>query len=281
MDAPAKTIDPARAGLSKSLICTPCERKGAYSEFVRDERGRRLSFPLPEKVTFGSAVDEATSYIVWHDLHGQAWESSDAIERGLAVARAAKGWPLVDDPETFALQVGNAIRLYLMQPDGLARIRTIYDHGLRLQGNDGESLRAGDVIGTPDFLTDRGLGDLKTAGRDDFAARFLRSAEMPIYSLLYAAQAGELPEYLFYQGYVRKQKPEWVWREVPGTAALVELGRSHADHWRKALASGDPDLFGFSTIYCGDCPWRRPIPEVGFAGCPVGAVMPLPVEEAA
>jgi hypothetical protein len=111
--AVSKAIDPARVGLSKSLMTSPCERKGFYSETVRDGNGRRPSFPMPERVTFGTAVDEAVSYILFHDRDGTPWTPEVAIETGLARARASLGWSLIADPDVFELQVGNAIKLYV------------------------------------------------------------------------------------------------------------------------------------------------------------------------
>src|SRR5512139_1176161 len=133
----SKAIDPARVGLSKSLMTNPCERKGYFAETVRDENGRRLSWPLPERVTFGSAVDEAVSYIVWHDREGQPWRIEDGIKTGMDRARSASGWPLVPDEHVFELQVANAVALYCTQDDGLPRIRSHYPDHLRIQGDDG------------------------------------------------------------------------------------------------------------------------------------------------
>jgi hypothetical protein len=282
MTAPvSKAIDNARVGLSKSLMTTPCERKGFYSETIRDERGRRLRFPMPERVTFGTAVDEAVTYILWHDRRGEPWTEIDAVETGLAVARKADGWTLVADPVVFEIQLANALRLYLESPNGLARIRALYDEGLALQGNDGESLRTDDVIGTPDFLTSRRVGDLKTWSRNDGERKFWSSPEMGIYAYLYAAQHGALPETVFYQAYIRKTKPEWVWIETPGTAELVAYGRETATHWRALIDAGRPELAAPSTAFCGDCPFRLPMPAYGHDGCAIGQLVPVASEEVA
>lgn len=280
MTAISKAIDPARAGLSKSLMTTPCERKGFYSETMRDANGRRLSFPMPEKVTFGSAVDEAVTYIVYHDREGEPWQLEDALALGLDTARGKdpRSWALVEDPEVFAIQVENALSLYLDQTDGLARIRALYPENLRLQGDNGRSLRAGDVIGTPDFLTDRRVVDLKTWARNDGGKKMWTSPEMGVYAYLFAAESGAIPETVAYQAYIRVNKPYWTWIEAPGTSALIEYGRETANHWRALVEAGRPELAAPNPVFCGDCPWAQPIPEVGHDGCAVGRLMP--VEEA-
>lgn len=264
-----KVIDPARVGLSKSLMTSPCQRKGFYGETVRDESGRRLRSAMPEKVHFGAALDSAHSYIVERIRDGQAWNTSTALAVGTSRVTDAD-WADEPDWETFGIQLENALNLFRSQPDGLKRLQP-YIEGIRIQGNDGKSLRAGDVIGTPDYLfADGSVLDLKSAGRTYTASKFTQSAEMPVYAFLAAAETGVIPPRLIYQVYVRLQRPYWQWIEVPGTAAHVELGRLHAAQWRKGIAAGDADLFAFDTGFCGDCAFSVPIPEVGFAGCAAG-----------
>jgi hypothetical protein len=284
----SKAIDPARVGLSKSLMCSPCERKGFYSETVRDPEGRRLSFPLPERVTFGSAVDEAVGYLVYRDLNGDVepdWTDeqfadivgNDARIIGMHAAERALGWPLVTDRDTFELQVANAVKLYCTSPDGLARIRSLYPERLRIQGENGQSIKAGDIIGTPDFLTDASVVDVKTWGRNDGAKKFWRSAEMGIYAWLVTSIDGTMPRRLAYQAYVRVSKPYWTWLEITDEAeiaALVSMGRETAAHWRGLLEIGRPELFPTDTYYCGDCPFRDPMPDHGHDGCAVGRLVP-------
>jgi hypothetical protein len=277
----SKAIDPGRVGLSKSLMTSPCERKGVYGETIRDEKGHRLHFPMPEKVTFGKAVDEAVSFIVWHDRDGKPWNLGAAFDVGIEAIRNTDSWALVPDSEVFHVQLDNALRLFVASDDGLPRLRGLYAEGLRLQGDDGETLRSGDIIGTPDYLTDRRVGDLKTWARNDGERVFWKSPEMGVYALLFTEWAGGvLPESVFYQAYIRKAKPEWVWLEAPGTAALVAYGRATADHWRALLAAGDPEVAATSTYFCGDCPFRAPLPQYGHTGCAVGAIMPGGEEEA-
>lgn len=270
----SKAIDPARSGLSKSLMTSPCERRGFYSETVRDARGHRLRFPMPEKVTFGSAIDEAHAYIVWHEREGRPWSLAQALEVARdRVNRDPDSFALVEDVDTFWSEIKIALALFTTQPDGLERLRPEIP-GIRAQGNDGESLRVDDVIGTPDYLLpDGSVLDVKTTARRYSETRFLRSPEMPIYAYLAAAEHGQLPPRLIYQCFVRTARPSWHWLEVPATSAHVELGRIHAAHWRTALAAGEPDLFAFDPTFCSDCPFAGPLPDVGFAGCRVGLLV--------
>jgi hypothetical protein len=250
---------------------SPCERKGAYGEWIRDDQGRRLDFAMPERVTFGSAVDEAVSFILWHELHESQYRPEDAVDAGMTFARGKKGWEIVEDKATFRVQLVNAVTLYLREDDGLAHILSLRDENIRLQGDDGRTLKAPpDLIGTPDILTDRRIVDVKTSGRKYTEAKFRESPEMPVYTELYAAEFGFLPEYLAYQVYVRVARPYWQWIEVPASPRHVELSRIHAARWRAGLATGDINLFAFDAAFCGDCPFAKPIPEVGFEGCPVG-----------
>jgi hypothetical protein len=82
-----KAIDNGRVGLSKSLMTTPCERKGFYGETVRDADGKRLRFAMPEKVHFGSAVDSAHLEIVYAASQGKEPDLDLAIEKGMERAR--------------------------------------------------------------------------------------------------------------------------------------------------------------------------------------------------
>lgn len=281
-----KGIDRSRVGLSKSLMSSPCERKAAYGEWVRDEQGARLDFPMPERVLFGSAVDEAITFILYHELNDSIYAPSAAVKAGMDAVRKKKGWDEVEDKETFRVQLENAVGLYLRpheapdpdnprgritSNDGLARVRALGGENIRLQGDNGRTLKAPpDLIGTPDIITDDGVIDIKTSGKRYTAAKFRQSPEMPVYTELFHAEFGVLPEYLAYQVYVRVQKPYWQWIEVPASPRHIELSRLHAARWRKGLATKDIDLFAFDPGFCAECPFANPIPEVAFEGCPVG-----------
>ena len=279
----SKAIDPARVGLSKSLMTSPCERRGWFTEHVRDDEGRRLRFPMPERVTFGKAVDVAHGFIVWHESRGEPWTLDEAVAEGLKeAAQDADSWALIGDPETFAIQVGTAMRLFLTHPDGLERLRP-HLSGIRIQGDDGRSLKAGDVIGTPDYLLpDGSVLDVKTSGRVYTDAKFWQSPEMGIYAYLVTAESGGvIPPKTIYQVYVRTAKPYWQWIETEGTADLVEIGRDTADHWREVIAFDSPTKAAANTQMCKDCPFAQPLPEYGFEGCSVGRRMPRLEEVAA
>jgi hypothetical protein len=276
-----KGIDPARIGLSKSLMTNPCERKGAYSELVRDDQGRRLQFPMPERVLFGRFIDAMHSYIVWKDMHGKEWTEAEAFRLGLENAHDTEASEDIDWG-TFGVQAYNAITLFLEQDEGLAKMRECYPRNLQMQGANGTSLRHGDIVGTPDYGDDLGPIDVKATGKSFSPSKFYTSAEMPVYALLWSVQhGGEIPQRLAYQTYVRTIRPSWKWLEVPGAAGHIALGQLHANRWRKGLAHGDPDLFAFNTSFCGDCPWREAIEAVGHPGCPIVQAVPVVEEEAA
>ena len=272
---PNKEIDLGRIGLSKSLMTSPCERKGWFGEHVRDADGRRVRFPMPEKVTFGKAVDVAHGFIIWHEARGEAWTLEEAVAEGLKeAAQDAGSWALIDDTATFALQVTTAMRLFVTMPDGLERLRPYLD-GIRIQGDNGRSLKAGDIIGTPDYLLPEGsVVDVKTSGRVYSPDKFWQSPEMGVYALLATAENGAVPPKLIYQVYVRVAKPYWQWIETEGTADLVEIGRDSADHWREVIAFDSPTKVATNTMFCKDCAFRKPLPEYNFEGCSVGRRMP-------
>jgi hypothetical protein len=274
-----KAIDNGRVGLSKSLMTTPCERKGFYGETVRDADGKRLRFAMPEKVHFGSAVDSAHLEIVYAASQGKEPDLDLAIEKGMERARNGVS-PEPIDWTVFEVQLRNAMTLFIRSENGLSRIPL---DGIRFQGANGASLHADDVIGTPDYLLgDGSVMDVKTTGRKYSPSKFWQSAEMPIYAYLAAAENGVLPPKLIYQVYVRNVKPYWDWLEQPGLAGLIALGKAHAAHWRALLAQ-PVELASFDTTWCGDCGFRDAIPEVGHNGCAVGQSIPVAeaLEEAA
>lgn len=271
-----KSIDPARSGLSKSLMTTPCDRKGYYGETVRDDFGRRLSFKMPERVLFGRFIDAIHTFIVSKTRMESEWHPDEAMMLGLQHAAETETSEDIDW-NIFGLQGRNAIELFVSQPEGLAKMRGL--PGLKMQGANGKSLRVDDIVGTPDYMDDLGIIDVKATGKSYNESKFYRSAEMPIYAWLWsAANGGAIPERMAYHTYVRKAKPEWKWLEAPGSADMIALGKQYANRWRKGLAAGDPDLFSFSTDFCrsaaGDCPFLNPIPSVGHEGCPIGMLTP-------
>jgi hypothetical protein len=232
---------------------------------------------MPEKVHFGSAVDSAHLELVYAASAGKEPDLELAIEKGMESVRGAE----IEDRTTFEVQLRNAMTLFLRdEVNGLARIPL---EGIRFQGANGQSLRADDVIGTPDYLLgDGSVLDVKTAARKYSVEKFWRSAEMPVYAYLAATEHGILPPRLVYQVYVRVIKPYWDWVETPGLSALVSLGKMHAAHWR-ALLAGPVEMAAFDTTFCSDCGFRDAIPDVGHEGCEIGQTIPVTdgLEEAA
>jgi hypothetical protein len=102
-----KAIDNGRVGLSKSLMTNPCQRKGWYSEKVRDADGKRLSFAMPEKVIFGSALDSAHLEIVYAASQGKEPDLELAAEKGMARARKSVASEPIDW-KVFEVQLRNA-----------------------------------------------------------------------------------------------------------------------------------------------------------------------------
>lgn len=265
-----KAIALDRTGLSKSLMSNPCERKGYYSEHVRDRDGKRLRFAMPEKVLFGSAVDTAHLELTYAASVGKEPDLDWAVAAGMKRAGPMTCSELVDWP-VFELQLRNAMTLFLSQPDGLARIPL---DGIRFQGANGISLKADDVIGTPDYLLgDGSVLDVKTSARTYRPDAFWRKAEMPVYAFLATGEFGILPPLLIYQIYVRVARPHWDWLEQPGLTALVEIGKSHAARWRALLAQ-PVEATAFDPGMCHDCGFRDAIADVGHEGCAVGQSVP-------
>lgn len=294
MSAPSKAIDPARVGLSKSLLTTPCERKGWYSEAVRLPSGARIRTPMPPRVHFGRAVDRIHADIVyaaasgnWPNLSDVAQWTADALDEA-NTAYADGDWSEQADMLGFAAEVGHSIDLFRSQEDGFPRLRPFLE-GIRVQGDNGRTLQAGDVIGTPDYLLPDaehgepdGVLDVKTTERKYYPDKFTDSAEMPIYAHLFREEFGRPPTRLAYQVYVRVQRPYWQWLEIPGGEQIADLGAAIAESWRKRMALGDADLFATDRRFCGDCPFAKPMPEVGFGGCAVGMLtLAVSQEEAA
>lgn len=264
--------------LSKSLMTSPCQRRGWYSEHIRDAQGHKIRFPMPAKVIFGAALDAMHLELVWAAKEGKEPDLALAVDKGMERARK-KDTTEVIDWSVFEVQLRNAGHLFLIQPEGLAKIPL---EGLRFQGVDGAKIEAQDIVGYPDYSwPDGSLMDVKSSGNGKYSdSKFWRYAEMPVYALLTAMQDGTIPPRLIYQVYVRNMKPYWQWIEVTGTAALVSLGRAHAEHWRAILAA-EVEATAFDTTFCADCGFRKPIPEVGHVGCAVGMAIPVQEEDLA
>ena len=273
-----KAIDPGRIGLSKSLMTGVCDRKSYYGETVRDANGWRLPFQASESVLFGKAIDVAHGYVVEHIRDGWDYWMQDAIVAGLTAAQLdEKAWAAIANPDALIREVEGAMLKFDKHPNGLEKLMPFIP-GITIQGDNGESWKVDDLVGTPDYGLLDGVLDVKTtkyaSGQWAYdAAAITSKPEMPWYAYMYARRTGAIPDRLIYQTYVRSGGGFWQWNEVAGTSAIVELGRLYAARARKMLALGDPDLIPFNTKWCGDCQFARPIPEVGFEGCAVGALM--------
>lgn len=261
--------------LSKTLMSTPCQRKGWYTEHVRDADGHKLRFPMPEKVIFGSAVDAGHLELVWAAKNGKEPDVALAVEKGMDKARRKDASESIDWT-VFEVQFSNAMRLLLSQPEGLSRIPL---DGIQFQGINGTALETEDITGYPDYgWEDGSLMDVKTSGNGRYSeSKFWRYPEMPVYALLRATQDGIIAPRLAYHVYVRNVKPYWQWLEISGLSAIVSLGRYHAEHWR-ALLTGPVEAAAFDTTFCADCGYREPIKELDFAGCAIGQSIPVTAE---
>lgn len=272
----SKAIDPKRTGISKSTIVATslCARKGWFGEHVRDAEGRRLSVPMPERVLFGTALDEATSLYLFSIREGQKGDLAlieEAVEEGLAAMASRPGAEDLD-----AVAIGTELwgamegfRLEIVQ--GL--LQPLYGErldGLKLQGNDGESLRHGEFIGTPDILVlgeKPAIWDVKSSTRSK-GERDLWSPEMAHYVALYMGLFGELP-LIGYLTWVRTKSPKWQVISRQSTTLHLGLAQAHRSA-TKAILGASVESLPFSTSLCGSCEWKKRRPELGFGGCSIG-----------
>ena len=271
-----KAIDPKRVGISKSAIVATnlCNRKGWFGERIRDADGRRLSVPMPERVLFGVALDEAIQHVMWNAREGHGAGPAilvEAIEEGLGSMASRPG---AEDLDAFAIQEELARAVLLFQQNVLPELVTEKE-ALWLQGMDGESLRSGDgqYIGTPDItvLGDKpAILDVKSSTRSK-SARDLYSAEMAHYAALYHELWGALPA-IGYLTWVRTVKTEPRWQVLIGQATTehLVLASSYREATKAALAADSPAQVGFNTALCGSCEWKIARPELGFSGCAIG-----------
>lgn len=270
-----KAIDPSRVGLSKSTIVAAslCQRKAYFGEKVRDNQGRRISIPMPERVLFGVAIDNAVQYILWNIREGV--EFSDglldaAVEDGLA---AMDGRPGSEELDAIAIQDELQESLYRFKTEVLdAGIINTEKSVLMLQGLDGESLRYGDLIGTPDILQ---LGiyaaiyDIKSSPKRK-SERDLYSPEMAHYATMYLELFGVLPK-IGYITWVRSQSTRG-WQFLGGESTLMHtvLADGYRTVTRALLEAESVDRLSFNTAFCGSCEWKLSRLELSFDGCAIG-----------
>jgi hypothetical protein len=281
----SKAIDPKRVGISKSLVTSTalCGRKGWFSEKIRLEDGSRLPFIAPERVAFGSALDESILIIAEALRANQSWNEKDVVDQGLFAARSRQTEEGIDW-EIFHAQLEAAVKIFVydvIEPE-LVTFRDVY-----LQGLDGESLKVEGLIGTPDFIFRKWNGevgatmvlDLKASARSK-SAKDLRSAEMAFYSYLWSRySAGELPG-IGYLTYVRTKRPTYQLITGKATGEHLLLAEQYLAATRSVVGRDSVEEVAFTTSFCGSCEWRKPNPLVGFDGCSVGRLVASDEKEA-
>jgi len=279
----SKEIDPKRKGISKSLITSAalCNRKGYFSERVRLPDGTRIPWRVPEKVAFGAALDEAILHIAIRIREGQEWTQDDAVASGYDYALKKDSQDGIDWG-LFRAQLDNAISLFRVDVlrEGTEEAPILDFRHCYLQGMDGESLRVGELIGTPDFIfpgehRENGrtlIVDLKAAARAK-SEKDLRSAELSYYAYLWTLHSGgELPE-VGYLTYARTAKPKYQLITGPSSGDALLLAEEYVKTTKAILTRSTQEEVGFSTSFCTSCEWRKPIPEASFGGCSVGLLV--------
>ena len=266
----SKAIDPKRTGISKSTIVATnlCARKGWYGETIRDSDGRRLSVPMPERVLFGTALDEAIQLVIWNAREGVVIDAAlidEAIQEGLGAMASRPG---AEECDPVAIEFELVIAVEMFVRDILPTLSLKY---LRLQGDDGESLRHGEFIGTPDILIlgdEPAIWDVKSSARSK-AARDLWSPEMSHYAALYESIYGSKP-LLGYLTWVRTKTPKWQVLSMQSTELHIALATAHRAATKAAINTPTVDALPFNTALCGSCEWKVAHPELGFGGCSIG-----------
>ena len=270
-----KAIDPSRIGLSKSTIVAAslCQRKAYFGEKVRDSQGRRISIPMPERVLFGVAIDNAVQHILWNIREGVEFSEElldAAVEDGLA---AMDGRPGSEELDPIAIQEELQEALYRFKTEVLDKEIINTEKGtLMLQGLDGESLRYGDLIGTPDILQlgiHAAIYDIKSSPKRK-SERDLYSPEMAHYATMYLELFGVLPK-IGYITWVRSQSTRG-WQFFGGESTLFHtvLAAGYRAVTRALLESASVERLPFNTAFCGSCEWKLPRPELAFGGCEIG-----------
>lgn len=279
----SKEIDPKRKGISKSLITSTalCNRKGYFSERVRLPDGSRVPWTVPERVAFGAALDEAILDIVVKIREGERWHQAEALESGLTYAMKKDSAADIDWA-LFRVQLGNALDIFVWDVlrEGTGEPPLLDFTKCYVQGLDGESLKVGELIGTPDFIFPgqyRESGrtlilDLKAAARVK-SEKDLRSAELSYYAYLWTLHSGgEMPE-VGYLTYARTAKPRYQLLTGAMDSGALLLAEEYVKTTKAILTRGTQDEVGFTTSFCSSCEWRKPIPEADFGGCSIGLLV--------
>jgi hypothetical protein len=269
----SKAIDPKRTGISKSAIVasTLCARKGWFGEHIRTADGARISIPMPERVLFGTAVDEAISWLLYRVREGEPLDDElveMAIEEGLGAMASRPGAEELDP-----IELGRelAIATHAFADEILPRF-DLRKGATFLQGIDGESLRDGEWIGTPDIIViDEkypAIWDLKTSPRSK-SARDLWSPEMAHYAALYESLYGQLPK-IGYITWVRTKERKWQTIAMQAQPEHLALAQQHRAATKATLDALSPATLPFATALCGTCEWKHARPEYKFGGCMIG-----------
>jgi hypothetical protein len=285
----SKAIDPKRVGISKSLITSTalCNRKGWFSENIRTDDGGRVPIVANERMSFGSALDEAILYIAQAVRSGEGYKLSVARHLGIQAAMEREHDPAIEW-DVMMEEIRVALELFesdILRNDGLGDPPRVDFAGSLLQGINGDSIRVehpefGTIIGTPDFIISgktRPEGrdlvlDLKTSSRVK-SEKDLRSAEMSFYAYLYAQKwGGDLP-LVGYLTYVRTKVPKYQILVGEATAEHLRIAEEFLKTTKSVVARESQHEVGFTTSMCRSCEWRKPNPAVGFGGCSVGLLM--------
>jgi hypothetical protein len=273
MSGISKAIDPKRVGISKSAIVasTLCARKGWYGEHIRTSDGARVPIPMPERVLFGTAADEATSYLMYAVREGEHLDDELvelAIEEGLGAMASRPG---AEELDPIALGEELAIATHAFADD-IMPLLDLRKGATFLQGIDGESLRDGEWIGTPDIIVvdDEypAIWDIKTSPRSK-SARDLWGPEMAHYAALYQSLYGRLPK-VGYITWVRTKERKWQTISTQAQEEHLELAAQHRAAAKATLQALSPASLPFAPAMCGSCEWKAARPEYKFSGCVVG-----------
>jgi hypothetical protein len=297
----SKAIDPKRKGISKSLVVATslCARKGWHQENIRLADGSRPQAVMPERVHFGSALDEATMTLIYrHWEQGQPITDdliTEAVEEGLGSISTKPGAEELD-PETFRAELETALSSFavIVLPRVLEGATRVY-----LQGWNGQSWSDGHGgIGTPDITvfygTDRAtIWDVKSSTRRK-AFEALYGPEMSHYAAMYSDidltrvnnEDERLPGTLRlgYLTWVRLKSPVWQVISTEADLQHAAYAQIQREHTEAVVSHRVPDALGYNTGLCGTCEYAAPIEgalrptrtlgdgQEPFRGCIIGII---------
>ena len=297
----SKAIDPKRVGISKSLVVATslCARKGWHQENIRLADGSRPRAVMPERVHFGSALDEATMTLIYrHWVEVKPIDETllmESVEEGLGSISTKPGAEDLD-PEAFRVELEAAIRSFavIVLPRLLDGATRVY-----LQGWNGQSWSDGHGgIGTPDVTVfygpdDATIWDIKSSTRrKPFEA--LYGPEMSHYAAMYDDidrgrddhEDERLPRNLRlgYLTWVRLKSPVWQVISTKSDLQHHAYAQIQREHTAAVISHRVPDALGYNTSLCGTCEYAKPIEgalrptrslgegQEEFRGCIVGII---------